>query len=57
MRLVLLHLYMCAAAAVLISACATGPAIHHESNPAATFSDYKSTPTICSAVSPRAARP
>jgi hypothetical protein len=44
MRIVPLHLHICAlagAATVLVSACATGPAIHHETNPAATFSNYK----------------
>jgi hypothetical protein len=29
------------AAVVLTSACATGPTIHHDTNPAATFSSYK----------------
>jgi hypothetical protein len=44
MRIVPLHLYMCtlaAAATVLISACASTPAIHRETNPDATFSSYK----------------
>jgi Domain of unknown function (DUF4136) len=44
MRIVPFRLYLCAltsAASVLISACATGPAIHREINPAATFSSYK----------------
>ena len=38
------RLYMCAlaaTAAVLISACANAPTIHHETNPASTFSSYK----------------
>jgi hypothetical protein len=32
---------LAAAATVLTSACATGPAIHRDTNPAATFSSYK----------------
>jgi hypothetical protein len=38
------HSYLCAlaaTAAVLISACANAPTIHHETNPASTFSSYK----------------
>jgi hypothetical protein len=41
MRVVPFQLFMCAAAAVLIGACASTPTIHHETNPAATFSSYK----------------
>jgi hypothetical protein len=44
MRIVPLHLFMCAVAAaatVLISACASAPAIHREANPDATFSSYR----------------
>jgi Domain of unknown function (DUF4136) len=44
MRIVPLHLYMCAvatAATVLISACVSTPAIHRETNPGATFTSYK----------------
>jgi hypothetical protein len=41
MRMTPLRLYIYAAVAVLISACASSPAIHHETNPAATFSSYK----------------
>jgi len=33
--------HLCALAAVLISACASAPAIRRETNPAATFSSYK----------------
>jgi hypothetical protein len=40
MHIVPLRLYLCAAA-IAISACASTPAIHHETNPAATFSNYK----------------
>ena len=44
MRIVPLHLSMralAAAATVLIGACANTPTIHRETNPAATFSSYK----------------
>jgi uncharacterized protein DUF4136 len=44
MRIVPFRLYasaLAAAATVLISACATGPTIHNETNPAATFGSYK----------------
>jgi hypothetical protein len=42
MRIVPLHLYMCAvAAAVVVSVCASTPAIHRETNPDATFNSYK----------------
>lgn len=41
MRHVPLYLCLCASAAVLIGACASTPAIHHETNPAATFNAYK----------------
>jgi Domain of unknown function (DUF4136) len=41
MRLVSFQLCMCAAAAVLISACASTPTIRHETNPAANFNAYK----------------
>jgi Domain of unknown function (DUF4136) len=44
MRIVPFHLPMCAlaaAATVLISACATTPTFNRETNPAATFSTYK----------------
>jgi hypothetical protein len=41
MRIVPLRLYLCAVAAVLISSCASTPAIHHETNPAANFGTYK----------------
>jgi len=44
MRIVPLRLYMCtlaAAATILISACASTPAIHRETNPDATFGSYK----------------
>jgi hypothetical protein len=44
MRIVSLHLHTCAlavAATVLISACASTPAIHRETNPGATFASYK----------------
>lgn len=44
MRIVSLHLYTCAmavAATVLISACASTPEIHRETNPGATFGSYK----------------
>jgi Domain of unknown function (DUF4136) len=44
MRIVPVHLYMCAlaaAATVLIGACANPPTIHRETNPASTFSSYK----------------
>ena len=44
MRIVPLHLYMCtlaAAATVLISACASTPSIHSETNPAVSISSYK----------------
>jgi len=42
MRIVPLRLYVCAlAATVLISACENTPTIHRDTNPAATFSSYK----------------
>jgi len=44
MRMALAHSYMCAlvaAAGVLISACAQTPTIQRDTNPAATFSSYK----------------
>jgi hypothetical protein len=44
MRIVLLNVHMGVLgvmATVLISACASAPAIHRETNPAATFSSYK----------------
>lgn len=44
MRIIPLHLHMCAlaaAASVLINACASPPAVHRETNPDATFSSYK----------------
>jgi hypothetical protein len=43
-RILPIHVRLCAlatAAIVLISACAAAPAIHRETNPAATFSSYK----------------
>ena len=45
MRIVPFRLYICAlgvAATALISACATTPTVNRETNPAATFSTYKS---------------
>jgi hypothetical protein len=39
MRVITLQLFMCAAAA--LTACASTPTIHHETNPAATFGSYK----------------
>jgi len=44
MRILAFQARLCAlaaAATVLISACATGPSIHHETNSAATFGSYK----------------
>jgi hypothetical protein len=42
MRIVPLHMYMCAvAAAVVVSVCASTPEIHRETNPDATFGSYK----------------
>jgi hypothetical protein len=44
MSIVPFRFYLCAlacASTVLIGACASGPAIHRETNPAATFSSYK----------------
>src|SRR5271157_3952545 len=42
MRIVPIHWYVCAlAATVLISACENTPTIHRDTNPAATFSSYK----------------
>jgi hypothetical protein len=44
MRIHTLHAHLCAltaAAAVLITACATAPTIHRETNPAANFGSYK----------------
>jgi Domain of unknown function (DUF4136) len=42
MRIVPLHVCMCAlVAAVMVSVCASTPAIHRETNPDATFGSYK----------------
>jgi hypothetical protein len=41
MRIFTLHGHLCTLALILISACASAPAIHRETNPAATFASYK----------------